>query len=93
MNKKLQGFKERYLNRVNNIGLITLYQFYKTCSPRKQNAWEEIVRECSECDGYDLTVVGGNSDRYSAAYTRVNPDNGNLEIVYHTSDNVYYIDL
>ena len=63
--KDLNSYYQRWLNSTEN----TIYKAYSRPSVYKVRAWERCEDIMQEYDGYNLRVVGYNSQTFSAAFT------------------------
>lgn len=70
------------INAYERSHCYSLNHCYKTASWYKHNAFNNIVSEMLELDGYDLRITGYNSSFFSCAY-RVN-DGVRTYLIYHT---------
>lgn len=62
-----------------------LWHVYGRCSRAKEQAYEEIEKECYKLDGYDIRITSHNSSFFSMAYRYMLNDVEML--VYHTAYN------
>jgi hypothetical protein len=83
MTKKQQQIISNY-NKSTNYSLDDVYSNY---SVFKARAERDILNEMASVDGWGYKILGANSCAFSCAYLRQNAENGQIEIVYHTSQN------
>lgn len=72
-------------------GSKTIFDAYKNPSIYKIRSWKAIEDFCARMNGYDLTVLGHNCMKYSAAFKAI--ENGIEKLFYFTADYDYCIEL
>lgn len=75
----------------------TLYDCYGSCSSAKQEAWEDIRRQCEELNGVNLHMTGAGSHFFSCIYAYpITDENGevtDMVIRKETAGNTYELTL
>ena len=69
-----------------------IYKAYKKPSSRKVAAFQEIKKEMKAVGGYGIKITGAGSDFFSCAY-KVEGDDDNIYLIYHTAINRFAICL
>ena len=87
MNKKQLHLFNNYL-KSNNYSLDNVYRTY---SREKFIAYEYILRECDEKNGFDVRICSANTFQFTMAY-RYKQDN-KMRLRYHTRENVYDFEI
>lgn len=80
--KKANDYMRRYSS---NYG--GLYNNYKSCSSRKQAAWEEICRRL-----FDVRITGAGSDFFSCAGILLDKETGKKHFVIETPSYSYIVE-
>ena len=83
--KRAGGVIHNYNQKFDNIGCLSVNNFYKSCSVSKTRAEYFILNEMHENGGYGYCILGGNTCTFSCAYRC------GEWLVYHTRDNVWKI--
>ena len=88
---KLTQKQQQLLNNYNNAKYDNLHQAYNNCSYAKIRAWQNILDEMRNNNGYNIRITGFNSCVYSCAYKYqiFNGDEIITKLVYHTHANKY----
>ena len=65
---KVREYWERYVFNVGCNGVRQLYDVYGKYSDTKQEAWNQIAKECTDKNGFKLSVIKYNAQYYTAGY-------------------------
>lgn len=76
--------------RWQNSSDVDLYHAYGSFSQAKANAWEDCKRLEAEFTGTGLRVIGHNSMQFSAGFTGVDPETGEVMFMYITKTKDWY---
>ena len=80
---KVREYWERYVFNVGCNGVRQLQDVYGKCSDVKQNAWDQIAKECSDKNGFKLSVIKYSAQYFTAGYMYKEGDK--LMFCVHTS--------
>lgn len=80
---KVREYWERYVFNVGCHGPRQLRDVYNKCSYIKQNAWDQIAKECADRKGFKLSVITHTMQRYTVGY--MYKDGDKLMFCVHTS--------
>ena len=67
-NSKVREYWERYVFNVGCDGPRQLYAVYNKCSYAKQEAWNQIAKECADSKGFKLSVITYSAQYFTAGY-------------------------
>ena len=80
---KVREYWERYVFNVGCHGIRQLNDVYGKASDAKQEAWNQIAKECASKNGSKLSVITYNVMYFTAGYMCI--DCGKLTFCVHTS--------
>lgn len=80
---KVREYWERYVFNVGCHGVRQLNNVYNKWSDAKQNAWDQIAKECADRNGFKLSVITYTMQRYTVGY--MYKDGDKLMFCAHTS--------
>ena len=80
---KVREYWERYVFNVGCHGTRHLRDVYGKWSDVKQNAWDQIAKECADRNGFKLSVITYSVQYYTAGY--MYKDGDKLMFRVHTS--------
>ena len=80
---KVREYWERYVFNVGCHGVRQLNNVYNKWSDVKQNAWDQIAKECADRNGFKLSVITYTMQRYTVGY--MYKDGDKLMFRVHTS--------
>lgn len=80
---KVREYWERYVFNVGCHGPIQLNNVYNKWSDVKQNAWDQIAKECAGRNGFKLSVITYTMQRYTVGY--MYKDGDKLMFCVHTA--------
>lgn len=64
----VREYWERYVFSIGCRGTKQLYDVYNKCSDAKQEAWNQIAKECADRHGFKLSVITYNVQYFTAGY-------------------------
>lgn len=79
----VREYWERYVFSIGCRGTKQLYDVYNKCSDAKQEAWNQIAKECADRNGFRLSVITYNVQYFTAGY--MYKDGDKLMFRVHTS--------
>ena len=79
---KAREYWERYVFNVGCNGTRQLNDVYNKCSDAKQEAWNQIAKECTDRNGSKLSVITYSVMCFTAGYMYI--DCGKLTFCVHT---------
>ena len=85
--KQAQSMINRYINTRRGD---SIWKAYQKPSSRKVQAFQEILKEMNEVDGWGMRITGAGSDIFSCAYLVMN-ENDEKYLIYHTPSNRFAI--
>lgn len=56
-NSNVREYWERYVFNVGCRGTKQLHDVYNKCSDVKQEAWDQIAKECADRNGFKLSII------------------------------------
>lgn len=65
---KVREYWERYVFNVGCHGPRQLHDVYNKWSDAKQNAWDQIAKECADRNGFKLSVITYTMQYYTVGY-------------------------
>ena len=65
---KVREYWERYVFNVSCHGPRQLHDVYSKWSDAKQEAWDKIVKECADRNGFTLSVITHCTKYFTAGY-------------------------
>lgn len=65
---KVREYWERYVFNVGCHGTRQLHAVYNRCSDAKQEAWNQIAKECTNRNGFKLSIITYNVMYFTAGY-------------------------
>lgn len=65
---KVREYWERYVFNVGCHGSRQLHDVYNKCSDVKQEAWDQIAKECADRKGFKLSVITYSAQYFTAGY-------------------------
>lgn len=80
---KVREYWERYVSNVCYHGPRQLHDVYNEWSDTKQNAWDQIAKECTDRNGFKLSIITYNAQYYTVGYMYKEGDK--LMFCVHTS--------
>lgn len=80
---KIREFWERYVFNVGCDGPRQLHDVYNRWSDAKQEAWNQIAKECADRNGFKLSVITYSVQYFTAGY--MYKDGDKLMFRVHTS--------
>ena len=80
---KVREYWERYVFNVGCHGVRQLNNVYNKWSDAKQNAWDQIAKECADRNGFKLSVITYTAWYYTVGY--MYKDGDKLMFRVHTS--------
>lgn len=80
---KVREYWERYVFNVGCHGPRQLNNVYNKWSDAKQEAWNQIAKECADRNGFKLSVITYTTQRYTVGY--MYKDGDKLMFCVHTS--------
>lgn len=80
---KVREYWERYVFNVGCHGPKQLHDVYNKWSDTKQNAWDQIAKECADRNGFKLSVIAHAAQYYTVGY--MYKDGDKLMFCVHTS--------
>ena len=79
---KVREYWERYVFNVGCHGSRQLHDVYNKWSNTKQEAWDQIAKECADRNGFKLSVITYSTQYYTAGY--MYKDDDKLMFCFHT---------
>lgn len=79
---KVRGYWERYVFNVGCHDIRQLNDVYGKASDAKQEAWNQIAKECADKNGFKLSVITYSVMYFTAGYMYM--DCGKLTFCVHT---------
>ena len=67
-NSNVREYWERYVFNVGCRGTKQLHDVYNKCSDTKQEAWNQIAKECADRNGFKLSVITYSVYWFTAGY-------------------------
>ena len=67
-NHIVREYWERYVFNVGCRGTKQLHDVYNKCSDTKQEAWNQIAKECADRNGFKLSIISYSQIYYTAGY-------------------------
>lgn len=64
----VRKYWERYVFNVGCRGTKQLHNVYNKCSDVKQEAWNQIAKECAARNGFKLSIITYNISFFTAGY-------------------------
>ena len=64
----VREYWERYVFNVGCRGTKQLHDVYNKCSDTKQEAWNQIAKECADRNGFKLSIISYSQIFYTAGY-------------------------
>ena len=64
----VREYWERYVFNVGCHGVRHLNDVYKKWSAAKQESWDKIAKECTDRNGFKLSVITHNAQYFTAGY-------------------------
>lgn len=64
----VREYWERYVFNVGCNGPRQLHDVYNKCSDAKQEAWNQIAKECADRHGFKLSVITYSVQYFTAGY-------------------------
>lgn len=80
---KVREYWERYVFNVSCHGPRQLHDVYNKWSDAKQEAWDQIAKECMDRNGFKLSIITYSAQHYTAGY--MYKDGDKLMFRVHTS--------
>lgn len=80
---KVREYWERYVFNVSCHGPRQLHDVYNKWSDAKQEAWDQIAKECMDRNGFKLSIITYSAAHYTAGY--MYKDGDKLMFRVHTS--------
>ena len=80
---KVREYWERYVFNVGCRGTKQLHDVYNKWSDTKQEAWDQITKECADRNGFKLSVITYSIQYFTAGY--MYKDGDKLMFRVHTS--------
>ncbi len=80
---KVREYWERYVFNVGCHGPRQLNNVYNKWSDAKQEAWDQIAKECADRNGFKLSIITYTMQRYTVGY--MYKDGDKLMFCTHTS--------
>ena len=78
----VREYWERYVFNVGCHGVRHLNDVYKKWSAAKQESWDKIAKECTDRNGFKLSVITHNAQYFTAGY--MYKDGNKLMFCIHT---------
>lgn len=79
---RVREYWERYVFNVGCNGPRQLHDIYNKWSDAKQEAWDQIAKECADRNGFKLSVITYSLHYYTAGY--MYKDDDKLMFCFHT---------
>ena len=67
-NSRVREYWERYVFNVGCRGTKQLHDVYNEWSDAKQEAWNQITKECADRNGFKLSIITYNVHYFTAGY-------------------------
>lgn len=71
---KVREYWERYVFNVGYHGIRQLNDVYGKASDAKQEAWNQIAKECVDRNGFKLSVITYSVHRFTVGYMYIHGD-------------------
>lgn len=71
---KVRGYWERYVFNVGCHGIRQLNDVYDRWSNAKQEAWNQIAKECADKNGFKLSVITYSVHHFTVGYMYMHSD-------------------
>lgn len=71
---KVRGYWERYVFNVGCHGIRQLNDVYNRWSDTKQEAWNQIAKECADRNGFKLSVITYSVMWFTVGYMYIHDD-------------------
>ena len=71
---KVREYWERYVFNVGCHGTRQLHDVYGKASDAKQEAWNQIAKECANKNGSKLSVITYNTMHFTVGYMHIHGD-------------------
>ena len=68
LKNKVREYWERYVFNVCCHGIRHLHDVYGKWSDAKQEAWDQIAKECADRNGFKLSVISYSQQYYTVGY-------------------------
>ena len=68
LKNKVREYWERYVFNVGCHGIRHLHDVYGKWSDAKQEAWDQIAKECADRNGFKLSVILYSPQYYTVGY-------------------------
>ena len=65
---RIREYWERYVFNVGCHGVRHLHDAYGKWSDAKQKAWDQIAKECTDRNGFKLSIITYNMQCFTAGY-------------------------
>lgn len=88
---KVREYWERYVFNVGCHGPRQLNNVYNKWSDLKQNAWDQIAKECADRNGFKLSVITYTVQHYTVGY--MYKDGDKLMFCVHTTSDYGTMEL
>lgn len=70
----VREYWERYVFNIGCHGIRQLNNVYKSWSDAKQEAWNQIAKECADRNGFKLSVISYSVCRFTVGYMYIHDD-------------------
>lgn len=87
MNKQVQSYFNKYIEKISSIGCQSLYDAYEVPSSAKKEAWDKILSCKAEYDGCNLSIIRKGVQYFTAGFL-YKSDNNWCFMLYTPSDTI-----